>query len=163
MTDNISARLREPGSRSEVELHEDREEAADHIDALEARIKGLETMFEMSSTAWDQETIGRKEAQAKIKSLVEALSKCAAPCGNWNMQDLIDIASDALDAAKETTPDARPMTVAEADVNKLAEVLMAEWKRADPKSNVAQYMTSYVATFADMARAALRALSEGGE
>jgi len=36
MSDDLVDRLRESGSRSEVELHEDREEAADRIEALEA-------------------------------------------------------------------------------------------------------------------------------
>jgi len=40
---------------------------------------------------------------ATIKALMEALSQCAAPCGNWNMQDLVDIATAALAAAKEPT------------------------------------------------------------
>jgi len=44
--------------------------------------------------------------------------------------------------------------------NQMAEIMMAEWKRVDPKSNIAQHMTSYVATFADMARAVVAAAQE---
>lgn len=40
-------------------------------------------------------------------------------------------------------------------VNDLAIVLMQTWGQKDPHSTVACYPTSYVATFADMARAAL--------
>jgi len=42
-------------------------------------------------------------------------------------------------------------------INDLATILMDEWQRADPNSGVATNMTSYVATFADMARTALKA------
>jgi multidrug resistance efflux pump len=35
---DIVERLRESGSRSEIELHEDREEAADSIEELEAKL-----------------------------------------------------------------------------------------------------------------------------
>jgi len=39
MSDDLVKRLRESGSRSEVELHEDREEAANRIEELEAERK----------------------------------------------------------------------------------------------------------------------------
>jgi hypothetical protein len=39
MTDDLVKRLRESGTRSEVELHEDREEAADRIEELEHDLK----------------------------------------------------------------------------------------------------------------------------
>lgn len=39
MTDDLVKRLRESGTRSEVELHEDREEAADRIEELEAKLE----------------------------------------------------------------------------------------------------------------------------
>lgn len=40
-----------------------------------------------------------------------------------------------------------------AGVDELANVMIDAWKLADPKSGVAQYPASYIATFADMARA----------
>ena len=39
------------------------------------------------------------------------------------------------------------------EVNRIAELLLDAWKKADPKSSVALHPTSYVATFADMAKA----------
>ncbi|EMG53116.1 hypothetical protein WYI_13797 [Ochrobactrum sp. CDB2] len=39
------------------------------------------------------------------------------------------------------------------EVNRIAELLLATWKQADPKSSVALHPVSYVATFADMAKA----------
>ena len=39
MSDDLVKRLRESGTRSEVELHEDREEAADRIEELEAKLE----------------------------------------------------------------------------------------------------------------------------
>ena len=44
------------------------------------------------------------------------------------------------------------------DVGQLATLMMATWQRTDPNSKVARHMTSYVATFADMARDVLSAL-----
>lgn len=41
----------------------------------------------------------------------------------------------------------------EAEVNRIALLLKATWERVDPNSDVAKYPASYVATFADMARA----------
>lgn len=43
--------------------------------------------------------------------------------------------------------------VSEAEVNRIATILFDTWKRVDPNSGVAKYPVSYVATFADMARA----------
>lgn len=40
-------------------------------------------------------------------------------------------------------------------VDNLATILFNEWKRVDPRSNVALHPASYMATFADMARVAL--------
>lgn len=39
------------------------------------------------------------------------------------------------------------------EVNRIATILIDTWKRCDPNSGVAKNMASYVATFADMARA----------
>jgi hypothetical protein len=41
------------------------------------------------------------------------------------------------------------------EVEALAAALFAEWRRVDPDSGVAKYPPSYMANFADMARAAL--------
>ena len=41
-------------------------------------------------------------------------------------------------------------------VNDLAILLMVEWGSVDPRSSVAQHPASYVANFADMARAVLK-------
>lgn len=41
------------------------------------------------------------------------------------------------------------------DVNRLANVMLDTWKRVDPNSAVAKYPASYIANFADMARAIL--------
>ena len=41
MSDDLVKRLRESGSRSEVEIHEDREEAADRIEELEAELRSM--------------------------------------------------------------------------------------------------------------------------
>ncbi len=39
------------------------------------------------------------------------------------------------------------------EVNRIAELLLDAWQKADPKSSVALHPVSYVATFADMAKA----------
>lgn len=39
-----------------------------------------------------------------------------------------------------------------AEVNALAQRMIATWKRVDPDSNVMRYPASYIANFADMAR-----------
>lgn len=43
------------------------------------------------------------------------------------------------------------------DVDRVARVMIAEWARCEPTHGVTLHPTSYVATFADMARAVLRA------
>lgn len=40
-----------------------------------------------------------------------------------------------------------------AEVNRIATLLFETWKRVDPNSGVAKYPASYMANFADMARA----------
>jgi hypothetical protein len=56
MTDDLMKRLRESGSRSEVELYEDREEAADRIDALEARLaEALNALTDLGETVPEKE------------------------------------------------------------------------------------------------------------
>ena len=40
-----------------------------------------------------------------------------------------------------------------AEVNRVAHLLFDTWKRVDPTSGVAKYPASYIANFADMARA----------
>lgn len=40
-----------------------------------------------------------------------------------------------------------------AEVNRVAKLLMDAWAKAEPNHNVTKYPASYVATFADMARA----------
>lgn len=39
------------------------------------------------------------------------------------------------------------------DINRLAQLLIDTWMRVDPTSGVAKYPVSYIANFADMARA----------
>jgi len=41
----------------------------------------------------------------------------------------------------------------EAEVNRIATLLLDTWKRVDPNSGVAKHPVSYIANFADMARA----------
>jgi hypothetical protein len=48
------------------------------------------------------------------------------------------------------------------EVDRLAIVLMAAWGNVDPASTVAQHPTSFVATFAEMARDALEHLRAAG-
>lgn len=45
-------------------------------------------------------------------------------------------------------------------VENMARVLMAAWKHAEPGSVVTQYPGSYIATFVDMARAAVKLTEE---
>lgn len=42
-----------------------------------------------------------------------------------------------------------------AEINRLAEVLIEAWAKAEPNHNVTKFPSSYVATFADMARAVI--------
>jgi hypothetical protein len=46
------------------------------------------------------------------------------------------------------------------DVEAVSVAMMKEWARQEPHSDVTLYPTSYVATFVDMAKAALAALAE---
>jgi hypothetical protein len=66
-----------------------------------------------------------------------------------------DTADEAI-AALSSTPEATAEPAA-VPVGDLAKLLLDTWKRVDPKSNVALYPESYVANFADMARAVLAA------
>jgi hypothetical protein len=52
-------------------------------------------------------------------------------------------------------PAAQPVAPTREAVGQLARALLDEWKRVDPRSNVAQHPESYVANFADMARLVL--------
>lgn len=52
-----------------------------------------------------------------------------------------------------------------AEINRVAKILMDAWARAEPEHNVTKYPVSYIATFADMARAVVedRELLECGK
>jgi len=55
---------------------------------------------------------------------------------------------------RERRPPARQEAATMAnEVNRIAELLLDAWQKADPKSSVALHPVSYVATFADMAKA----------
>lgn len=50
---------------------------------------------------------------------------------------------------------------ASTEADRLAIILMRAWGRADPNSDVARHPVSFVATFKDMAHAALTAVEQG--
>jgi hypothetical protein len=54
-------------------------------------------------------------------------------------------------------PSVADAPTARSEVDALALVLLDAWKKAEPDSSVTKYPTSYLATFVDMARAALAA------
>lgn len=51
------------------------------------------------------------------------------------------------------------MSREQTEVDRIAQLLLDTWIKVDPKSNVALHPASYVATFADMARAVLEDLA----
>jgi hypothetical protein len=53
-------------------------------------------------------------------------------------------------------PDRQEAATMANEVNRIAELLIDAWNKADPKSSVALHPTSYVATFADMAKAIIK-------
>jgi len=88
-----------------------------------------------------------------IDAAVDRLAKLLSPAAV--------AVSDAEDGCRQTDGstgggEVDPMRAAverQSRVNKLAQLMIDTWKRVDPNSGVAKHTASYVATFADMARA----------
>jgi uncharacterized protein YigA (DUF484 family) len=73
MSDDLVKRLRESGSRSEVEIHEDREEAADRIEELKGQVAGL-----LRQASDNHDALCRAEAaEAKLAKARETLEAVA--------------------------------------------------------------------------------------
>ena len=70
---------------------------------------------------------------------------------------------EAVSAAIVEHGTTEPLTGVATDVDSMARVLMAAFAKAEPEHPITRYPTSFVATFADMARAAIAAaqLAEG--
>ena len=100
MSDDLVKRLREGGSRSEVELHEDREEAANRIEELEAankllneQLNSIEEMGTESLNALPDclmqlapALVENDELKVKLKMAVEALGQAR----NDAMMEVLD-------------------------------------------------------------------------
>ena len=87
---------------------------------------------------------GHADTEGEANALFEHLN-CPA-CGGSGHIDDVDTQPGGYAVALEPFDRIR-------EVNRIANMLMATWKRVDPESGVAKAMASYVATFADMARA----------
>jgi len=84
-----------------------------------------------------------------VEDLADAL--LAGPLAGWSKPDPED---DARDGAIIESAD---RMAGSTEVDRLAIILMRAWGTADPRSRVARFPASFIATFADMARAAVDA------
>jgi hypothetical protein len=99
-----------------------------------------------------EQDMSNNEADRLAEQIKRALGGSALTDGPTNSALVDQLAALAKQQAHEAT--AEPAAV---PVGDLAKLLLDTWKRVDPKSNVALYPESYVANFADMARAVLAA------
>ncbi|MDH0900888.1 hypothetical protein N5C12_16240, partial [Comamonas aquatica] len=82
----------------------------------------------------------------------------------WSMPSIDEArVLEAVSAAIVEHGASEPLTGVASDVDSMARVLMAAFAKAEPEHPITRYPTSFVATFADMARAAIAAsqLAEG--
>ena len=76
----------------------------------------------------------------------------------WSMPSIDEArVLEAVSAAIVEHGASEPLTGVASDVDSMARVLMAAFAKAEPEHPITRYPTSFVATFADMARAAIAA------
>jgi len=117
------------------ELEAERDEALRRRDTWKAKAEGYDEMA--------------AAVRAKVKAEPATMSRLLLKAA------LIESEAKVAELTRERD------AVEALDVDTLAKILLDEWCRVDPKSNVAMYPVSYVATFADMARAVLAAIRKG--
>ncbi|GEM_PF-5071780 len=114
----------------------------------------------------EHRTNGTDPFEELALKLIAAFTRPAAPVflttedgecnGNENWEGpLTDEEQGLIDAAWETHKAAKPAPVEgleTGEINRIAELLLDAWKKADPQSSVALHSVSYIATFVDMAK-----------
>ncbi|MDH0200832.1 hypothetical protein N7337_07910 [Comamonas aquatica] len=116
----------------------------------------------MQNTSPAHPAVGVPDARA-ARQITDAIVENFKDAG-WSMPSIDEArVLEAVSAAIGEHGATEPLTGVASDVDSMARVLMAAFAKAEPEHPITRYPTSFVATFADMARAAIAAaqLAEG--